>query len=155
MRAEVWGTCDGWCERLSAYLAGTASPRFALSDRVVRVAVAGGAPAGFIAGHLTRRFDCQGELQWINVARAHRRFGIASELLRWLAGWFLRHDARRVCVNVEPDNAAARTFYTRHCAEPLGSHWLVWSDIAVVLDSCSRDAGEGPTDLSSRDSPHK
>ena len=86
---------------------------------------------GFIAGHLTRRFSCDGELEWIDVVRERRRSGIASELLRVLAAWFVEREALRVCV--DPGNAVARFFYARHGAEALNQHWLVWSDISVVL----------------------
>jgi len=88
---------------------------------------------GFVAGHLTRRYGCQGELEWINVLPERRGAGIASELLRLLAGWFVEQKAFRVCVDVEPSNAVARAFYTRHGAETLSAHWLVWYDIRHVL----------------------
>ena len=88
---------------------------------------------GFIAGHLTRRFHCDGELQWINVSSAQRRQGVATQLLRELADWFASNNAHRVCVDVQPRNAAARAFYTRHGAEPLNSHWLVWPNIVEAM----------------------
>jgi ribosomal protein S18 acetylase RimI-like enzyme len=89
---------------------------------------------GFIAGHLTRRFHCDGELQWINVSTTQRRQGVARELLRELGDWFSAYNARKICVDVEPRNADARAFYTRHGAQPLNNHWLVWPDIALIKD---------------------
>jgi GNAT superfamily N-acetyltransferase len=89
---------------------------------------------GFIAGHLTRRFHCDGELQWINVSTAQRGKGIATELLRELAGWFDSYNARKICVDAQPGNADARAFYTSHGAEPLNDHWLMWPDIARVME---------------------
>jgi ribosomal protein S18 acetylase RimI-like enzyme len=88
---------------------------------------------GFIAGHLTRRYACDGELEWINVVSDRRGSEIASELLRLLAAWFARHEAFRICVDVDPANTIARRFYTRHGAQSLNDHWLVWNDIKVVL----------------------
>jgi ribosomal protein S18 acetylase RimI-like enzyme len=93
---------------------------------------------GFIAGHLTLRHGCAGELEWINVAAERRGSGIAPELLRQLAGWFVEQKAFRICVDVEPSNAVARAFYMRHGAETLNPHWLVWSDISRVLEKPPR-----------------
>lgn len=72
------------------------------------VALQGDTPIGYVAGHLTRRFGCDGELQWIYVVREHRRAHVASRLLHLLAHWFLEHDARYVCVD-GGDDAARRS----------------------------------------------
>jgi len=87
-----------------------------------------GAVVGYIAGHLTRRFDCDGELQYLFVAPEQRRQGVASELLRYLRAWFGKHRASRICVDVEPDNAVGRAFYRQHGATPLNRGWLVFSE---------------------------
>jgi ribosomal protein S18 acetylase RimI-like enzyme len=120
-------------ERMSRYLAGEHHPQQALLSRVIYVALEGDAVVGYIAGHLTTRYDCDGELQWIYVVPEYRGRGIASELLRLLAGWFDEQNALRVCVDVEPTNIAGREFYTRHGAQSLNPHWLVWNDISNVL----------------------
>ncbi len=88
---------------------------------------------GFIAGHLTSRYGCDGELQWMDVIPEFRRRSVASELLRRLAKWFAEQGASRICVDVDPANKIARSFYTKHRAEHLNPHWLVWSDITRVL----------------------
>jgi GNAT superfamily N-acetyltransferase len=36
---------------------------------------------GYVAGHLTRRYECDGELQWIDVRPEHRRIGFATQLM--------------------------------------------------------------------------
>jgi ribosomal protein S18 acetylase RimI-like enzyme len=84
---------------------------------------------GYIGGHLTRRYDCDGEVQYLYVQPRWRRRGIASEMLRHLWSWFSEHEAHRICVDVTPDNARARAFYMKHGAEILNSHWLVWPGI--------------------------
>lgn len=89
---------------------------------------------GYIAGHLTRRFDCDGEVQYLWVAPAHRGSGIATRLLEALAEWFCGQGAHCVCVDVVPDNVRARAFYARHGARELNPHWMVWDDIG----SCTR-----------------
>lgn len=124
------GAPDG---RMARYLAGEHHPQHALPPRVVYVAVDGDSVVGLIAGHLTRRFGCDGELQWILVRPDHRGRGVAAELLRLLAAWFAGRNARRICVDVDPENAAARRFYRKHGAGDLNRHWLVWDDIGAVL----------------------
>ena len=104
-----------------------------MMPRVAYVALEGETVVALIAGHLTRRFQCDGELEWINVVPEHRRSGIASALLRLLAEWFVGQQALRVCVDVDPANGEARRFYSRHGAVELNPHWLVWNDISVVL----------------------
>jgi ribosomal protein S18 acetylase RimI-like enzyme len=85
--------------------------------------------AGFVAGHLTSRFGCNGELQWINVHPQHRGKGIADRLTVTMLDWFHRRNAFRVCVNVEPGNAAARALYAKHGAVSMNEYWMLWTDL--------------------------
>jgi GNAT superfamily N-acetyltransferase len=118
---------------MARYLDGEHHPRQALLPRVIWVASDGDSLVGYAAGHLTRRHQCDGELQWIYVLPERRRAGIASELLRRLAGWFVEQRAVRVCVNVDPTNATALRFYARHDVGTMNDHWRVWEDISAVL----------------------
>src|SRR5204863_20299 len=59
-------------DRMARYLAGEHHPREALRPRVMFVAHDRESITGYIAGHLTRRHGCDGELEWIFVAPAHR-----------------------------------------------------------------------------------
>ena len=112
--------------RMAAYFAGDHHPQQALAPRVGYVALDDDRVVGYIAGHLTRRHDCQGEVQYLYVAPAYRRLGVASALLELLADWFTRQGARRVCVNVNLESPAAAPFYRSHGAEPLSKFWYVW-----------------------------
>jgi ribosomal protein S18 acetylase RimI-like enzyme len=116
-------------DRMARYLEGLHHPQHALRPRVIYVAVENDSVVGYIAGHLTRRYGCDGELQWIYVISEHRRRRVGSELVRLLAAWFATQEAARICVNVAPANAGARSFYARHGAENLNEHWMVWSEI--------------------------
>lgn len=138
IRAADWGTEEYWRERILLYLTHKLHPRDALHPRVSFVCVEHPKIVGLIAGHLTRRFGCDGELEWVSVRPDCRSLGIASELLFRLAKWFFVHHAQRVCVDVEPSNQAARRLYARHGAEDLKPHWMVWKDI--------RSAAEGQRD---------
>jgi len=135
IRSADWGIEELWRVRLSRYLNYEHHPRQALAPRVsyVAVDVDKDAVVGFVAGHLTRRHGCEGELQWINVIHERRGTGVAAELLRVLAAWFVTQNAFRICVDVEPENTPARCFYMRHGANDLNPSWLVWDDIRVVL----------------------
>jgi GNAT superfamily N-acetyltransferase len=120
-------------DRMLRYLNREHHPHEALMPRVIYVALEGDALVGYIAGHLTQRYECDGELQWIYVIPERRGSGVASGLLRLLAAWFAEQKASRICVNCGEANTIARRFYTRHGAEHLEKHWLVWNDINVVL----------------------
>lgn len=117
------------------YLAGEHHPHEALPARSMWLATCDESPVGYVAGHLTRRFSCDGELQWIYVVSDHRRAGVGSRLLCLMSTWFLDRQARRVCVDVGNDEA--RPFYRDHGAKELNRHWMVWDDIGCVLDMIS------------------
>ena len=122
----------GGDRRMPQYLAGEHHPQNALLPRAMWMATDGDdTPVGYVAGHLTRRFDCDGELQWIYVVPDHRRTHVASELLALVAGWFVENGARRVCVDVGSEDA--RPFYRYHGAVELNKHWMVWEDIGQSL----------------------
>ncbi len=121
------GSEEYWKKRIAQYLEGEHHPQMALPPRIAYVAEASDSVIGFIAGHLTRRYGCDGELQWIDVVAEHRAKGIAGDMVRLLANWFVEHQAKRICV--DPGNDRARRFSEKHGAEKLNQHWLVWSDI--------------------------
>jgi GNAT superfamily N-acetyltransferase len=127
-------------ERMAAYFEGRHHPQKALAPRIGFVAVADGAIVGYIAGHLTDRFHVEGELQYLFVLSRYRRQGVARELVRRLAAWFLQQKAARVCVNVDDDSPSARPFYLTLGATDFRSHWMVWKNIASVLSSHSMDS---------------
>jgi ribosomal protein S18 acetylase RimI-like enzyme len=88
VRAHDWGSEEYWQERITLYLSGQLHPREAMHPRIAFVCMDGDQVAGLIAGHLTRRFGCDGELEWISVRPEYRGQKIASHLLCLLAGGF-------------------------------------------------------------------
>ncbi len=126
-----WQTEEYWNKRVSGYYHLELHPQQALLPRIIYVAIASGSIVGFIAGHLTERFGCGGELQWINVIPEFRKAGIATQLFQLLAKWFLEQNALYICV--DPGNEQSRKFYARHGAGQLNEHWMAWKDISVVL----------------------
>ena len=133
IREAEWETAEYWHARIVAYLDGTRNPRNSLPSREAFVATVDDEVIGFVAGHLTNRYGCTGEIEWLNVARTHRRRGIGSALLRAMAGWLIDASATTVCVDVDPANHAARRLYASSGARELDPHWLVWDDIGTVL----------------------
>ncbi len=119
--------------RMAAYLDGRHHPREALPPRVGYVALAGGAVVGYIAGHRTTRFGCDGEVQYLFVAPAYRRRGVAGGLLRLLAGWFEREGIAKVCVDVDVESPAAVPFYVSRGATALNRHWYVWENVSSLV----------------------
>ncbi len=117
--------------RMLAYLRGEHHPQHALAPRAMWMALDGESPVGYIAGHLTRRFGCDGELQYLYVHPPYRRRGVAAGLLASLAAWFVEQGARRVCVDVGSDEG--RSFYPSQGATDLAPHWMVWDDIGEIV----------------------
>jgi GNAT superfamily N-acetyltransferase len=128
IRAQRWQTEAFWIDRINRYLRGEHSPQKALFTRAAFVAVHEGKLAGFVAGHRTLRFDCEGELQWIDVREENRGRGIGYKLIARIGAWFVEHNVTRVCVNVDPSNTPARNLYTRCGAEPFNEHWMIWKN---------------------------
>src|SRR4026209_939948 len=99
--------------RMAAYLEGRHHPHLALPPRAVWVAESGVDIIGYVGGHLSRRFECGGGLQYLYVTPSYRRSGVAGALVRHLAQWFIEQHAHRICVNVNAHSPGAQPFY-RH-----------------------------------------
>jgi hypothetical protein len=80
LRAVNSGTEESWTIRITGYLNGTVNPQKALPPRIIYVASDKNRIIGFIAGHLTRRYECDGELEWIDVDVEYRRSGVHQPL---------------------------------------------------------------------------
>lgn len=141
LRASDWGSEEYWRERIPLYLTGQLHPQHALASRIGFVCVNGEQIVGLIAGHLTRRFGCDGELEWISVSPAYRGQKIASGLFRLLADWFVAKGARFICVDVDPANEPARKFYAANGAYDLKPHWMAWKDIEIVCQFVQSRSG--------------
>jgi len=118
--------------RMAAYFDGLHHPQQALLPRAGYAAFAGDALVGYIAGHLTRRYGYDGEVQYLYVAPDYRRRGVASALLRLLVEWFQQQGVARVCVNADPDSPAAAPFYVSQGTSPLNRYWYAWEDVGTV-----------------------
>lgn len=129
--ASDWSGGAG-ASTMHRYLAGEHHPQQARAPRAAFIAESAGEVLGFVAGHLTERFGCDGELQWMLVDAAWRGGRVGDALLTSLAHWFVAQSAHRICVNVAPENVRARRFYGRHGAIDLSEYWMVWPDVRDV-----------------------
>jgi hypothetical protein len=73
LRAEGWGSIPYWQARIRSYMSGELNPQHALPPRILITAKEGTDLIGFIAGHLSRRFDWQGELERARANVIERR----------------------------------------------------------------------------------
>lgn len=138
IRAQTKGTQSFWADRIDRYLRGEHSPQQALPLRSAFVAEDQGKIVGFVAGHRTRRFDCDGEVQWIDVDQQHRGRGIGYKLLAQMGSWFVSQETKRICVNVDTNNLAARKLYETCGARPLSEAWMVWDDSSLICKLADR-----------------
>ena len=119
---------------MEAYLDRQHHPQQALLPRMAYVALENDAVVGYIAGHLTTRHGCEGEVQYLYVSTEFRRKRIASKLLQLLAGWFVSQTAAKVCVALADDSAVEfKPFYESAGAVPLKRFWYAWRDVSIVL----------------------
>jgi ribosomal protein S18 acetylase RimI-like enzyme len=116
--------------RMEAYFEGRHHPQQALAARVGYVALDNHEVVGYIAGHLTTRHGCQGELQYLFVSPAFRRRGIGRKLVHLLAKWFQAQGAEKVCVALADDSPVeAKPFFENVGAAPLKKFWYAWDRI--------------------------
>ena len=120
--------------RWEGYVRGVRHPQHALQPCVLFAAFCDREMAGYIAGHFSERYSSDGELQSVYVRKSYHKRGIGTALLERLAGWFVAHNRRSVCVGIDPNNPYKR-FYEKHGARYLNEHWLIWDDIGAVLES--------------------
>jgi ribosomal protein S18 acetylase RimI-like enzyme len=132
LRAQTKGTHAFWTNRVDQYLRGEYSPQKALEPRSAFVATDEWKIVGFVAGHRTRRFDCDGEVQWIDVDQQQRGRGIGYKLMAQIGAWFVLQNAKRICVNVDKNNLPARKLYEKCGARPLNDAWMVWDHSSLI-----------------------
>jgi hypothetical protein len=118
IRAQEWETEAFWQERISWYLRKEHSPRQALSARVAFVAL--------------QRVEGCGIRRRAPHTSLRMRGLIAGELLSKISAWFVEQRTFRICVDVDPKNAAARNLYAKYGASPVNRHWMVWENVIAI-----------------------
>ena len=108
--------------RWTAYMRKEHHLQKAKDPRVLYIAIADEKTVGFIAGHLTERYDLEGELQSIYILPEHQRKGLGTLLVITLAKWFKKWDAKEVCVGHKDGSEG---FYIKLGARLNEHGWLV------------------------------
>lgn len=81
------------------------------ADEFTRIGLLGGAPAGYLRAHFDAHWR-EGYVDFLAVAPAARRRGVATALLRAAIAWSLAQPgAQAVSLTVRDDRAAARALY--------------------------------------------
>ncbi len=87
--------------RMALYLAGQHHPQHALAPRVIYVAEQGDSLIGFIAGHRTRRFGCDGEPNGYLSGRSREAVAPLPDCCSvWLAGFSIRVPGASVWMSI-------------------------------------------------------
>jgi len=107
------------------------SPQTSKPERVVFKAVLEGKLIGYIAGHLTTRYNKDAEIQSFYVLKQHQRKGIGKLLLSKFTEWLETRQAKSLCVGIAENNLY-KAFYLKHGGQFLNEHWIVWDDIKHI-----------------------
>ena len=118
---------DGRLYRWGTYFRGE-SPQTSKPERIVFKAVIDGNILGYIAGHLTTRYDKDVEIQSFYILKEYQRKGLGKTLLSLFINWLKDNGANSLCVGIWPDNPY-KAFYLKHCGQYLNAHWIYWDDL--------------------------
>ena len=108
------------------------TPVSAKPERIVYKAVKDGKIIGYIAGHLTTRYNKDAEIQSFYVLKSEQRKGIGTLLLKKFAAWLVeKHVAKSLCAGIFPENPYL-VFYLRYGGMRLNPHWIYWDDLSLL-----------------------
>lgn len=120
---------SGLC-RWNTYFKGN-SPQTSKLERIVLKATIDNHMIGYLAGHLTNRFEKDAEIQSFYLLKQYQRQGIGTKLLLKFTKWLSLQQAKSVCVGIAPNNKY-QAFYLKHGGKYLNEHWIYWSNIHLV-----------------------
>jgi len=110
------------------------SPKTSKPQRLILKAVNDeGRITGYLAGHLTTRFDLAAEIQSFYVLKEVQNQKTGTQLLTSFVTWLIDMNAGSLCVGIKPENKY-KAFYLKHGGEYLNEHWIYWPDTAQLLN---------------------
>lgn len=118
--------------RWKAYMRREYHPQKAKDPWIVYVAIVDEEIVDFIAGHLTERYDLEGELQSIYILPKHQRQGLGTQLVITLAEWFKKWDTKEVSVGYK---GGSEGFYIKLGARLNEHGWLVWDNFLICCSN--------------------
>jgi GNAT superfamily N-acetyltransferase len=104
------------------------SPQTSKPERVVFKAVSKNRIVGYLAGHLTTRFNLDAEIQSFYIIKSYQRQAIGTRLLIQFREWLISKKATSLCVGITPANKY-KAFYLKNKGQYLNDHWVYWADI--------------------------
>lgn len=107
------------------------SPASAMPQRIILKAIDQDKIIGYLAVHLTSRYDKGAEIQSFYVLKEYQRSGIGTALLKEAISWAMNHNAKSLCVGIAPENPYQQ-FYLKYGGSFLNPHWIVWEDISEL-----------------------
>jgi GNAT superfamily N-acetyltransferase len=87
---------------------------------------------GYIAAHLTTRFNIHAEIQSFYILKEKQQQGVGTLLLKEIIQWLISLNAKTLCVGIKPENKY-KAFYLKHGGQYLNEHWIIWKDIHTIL----------------------
>jgi len=115
--------------RWQTYFAGK-SPASAKPDRIIFKAVDANRVIGYVAVHLTTRFDMDAEIQSFYILNEYQRKGIGSKLFGYVLNWLAAFNVKNLCVGIAADNPY-QVFYLKHGGKYYNPHWIFWDNLDV------------------------
>ncbi len=91
------------------------SPQTSKPERIVLKAEVDEKIVGYIAGHLTNRYEKDAEIQSFYVLKSYQRQGIGRQLFLKFVEWMQLQHAQSLCVGIAEDNPY-QAFYLRVCS---------------------------------------
>lgn len=117
--------------RWQTYFAGQ-SPASSKPERIVLKAVENDKIIGYMAVHLTTRYNLDAEIQSFYVLKDEQRKGIGCKLLQEALNWLAEFKVKSLCVGIFPENPY-KAFYLKYGGEYFNEHWIYWKDVEVIL----------------------
>lgn len=122
-------------DRWQTYFVGQ-SPASAKPERIVFKALIGNELVGYIAGHLTTRYDKDAEIQSFYILKEYQGKGIGGQLLHHFVKWLLQYDVKSLCVGFHEANPY-QAFYIKYGGKYLNPHWIYWDEVNDLLPKLS------------------
>ncbi|MCW3090437.1 MAG: family N-acetyltransferase [Ferruginibacter sp.] len=107
------------------------SPNGSKSGRLILKAEIGDKIVGFIAGHLTTRYEKDAEIQSFYVLKEYQRKRIGTDLFHTLTGWMMEQGVRSLCVGFALENKY-QAFYLKKGGRYLNPHWICWDNLEEI-----------------------
>jgi len=116
------------------YLSGESSPKAALRDRIMLKACLDNKMVGFIAGHLTTRFDKDAEIESFYTQDGDESTSAWAQLLLHFIDWAKQHEAMSLCVGIGPEHNQYREFLIQYGARFVNPRWVYWDDMGALAE---------------------